>query len=73
MGDPFQDSPLLSALGSISKLLGDQDVRGVLIGGVAASLVGRPRFTSDIDLLVLDLDDRIFPSNRSYGRAELLP
>jgi len=61
MGDPFQDSPLLSALSSISSLLGDPDVRGVLIGGVAASLIGRPRFTNDIDLLVLDLDDRIPP------------
>jgi hypothetical protein len=59
VGDPFQDSPLLSALSSISDLLEDPGVRGVLIGGVAASLVGRPRFTNDIDLLVLDLDNRI--------------
>jgi predicted nucleotidyltransferase len=70
MDDPFQDSPFLSALGGISKLLHDPGVRGVLIGGVAASLLGRPRFTNDIDLLILDLDGRILPfieKLKSYG------
>jgi hypothetical protein len=32
--------------------LGESGVPGVVIGGVAASLLGRPRVTKDIDLLV---------------------
>jgi hypothetical protein len=32
--------------------LGESGVPGVVIGGVAASLLGRPRLTKDIDLLV---------------------
>jgi hypothetical protein len=31
----------------------------MIIGDLAASLLGRPRFTNDIDLIILDLDDRI--------------
>jgi hypothetical protein len=31
----------------------------MIIGGLAASLLGRPRYTNDIDLVILDLDDRI--------------
>jgi predicted nucleotidyltransferase len=50
---------LFSALDAVSGLLQDKTVQGVIIGGVAASLLGRPRFTNDIDLLVLDLDDRL--------------
>ena len=34
-------------------------MEGIIIGGLAASLLGRPRFTNDIDLVILDLDDRL--------------
>jgi hypothetical protein len=47
------------ALESVCQLLHQKDVHGMIIGGLAASLLGRPRFTNDIDLLILDLDDRI--------------
>jgi predicted nucleotidyltransferase len=47
------------ALESVCQLLRQKGVHGMIIGGLAASLLGRPRFTNDIDLLILDLDGRI--------------
>jgi predicted nucleotidyltransferase len=52
-------SHLLPALKSISQLLNEKDVEGIIIGGLAVSLIGRPRYTNDIDLVVLNLDDRL--------------
>jgi len=46
-------SPLIQALLDLIKWLQDRNVRGIIIGGVAASLLGRPRVTRDIDALVL--------------------
>ena len=31
----------------------------MVIGGLAVSLIGSPRYTNDIDLVILDLDDRL--------------
>jgi hypothetical protein len=45
------------AIKSVSQLLKESDVEGVIIGGLASSLLGRPRYTEDIDLLILNLDD----------------
>jgi hypothetical protein len=59
MPKDIRDNPLSPALKSVCELLRQQDVQGMIIGGLAASLLGRPRFTNDIDLLILDLDDRI--------------
>ena len=55
----IRDNLLSPALGSVCQLLRQKDVHGMIIGGLAASLLGRPRFTNDIDLIILDLDDRI--------------
>jgi predicted nucleotidyltransferase len=52
-------SHLLPALKSISQLLKENDVEGIIIGGLAVSLIGRPRYTNDIDLVILNLDDRL--------------
>ena len=46
-------SPLLQALRAVSQWLEAGTTPGALIGGVAASIQGRPRFTDDIDVLVL--------------------
>ena len=46
-------SPLLQALLDLIKWLQERNVRGIIIGGVAASLLGRPRVTRDIDALIL--------------------
>ena len=50
---------LFGALKSISLLLKNDDVEGMVIGGLAVSLIGRPRYTNDIDLVILNLDDRL--------------
>lgn len=46
-------SPLIEALQSLVRWLQAGNVQGVIIGGVAASILGRPRMTRDIDALVL--------------------
>ena len=45
--------PLREALGDLVSLFRAERVPGVLIGGVAASFLGRPRFTRDIDAIVV--------------------
>jgi hypothetical protein len=70
MSEKGQINPLSPAIKSISQLLREDDVEGMIIGGVAASLLGRPRFTNDIDLVVLDLDNRLpefFEKLKKFG------
>lgn len=50
--------PLLSALGDMIAWLESQQIKGVVIGGVAVSMLARPRFTRDIDAVVSLHDDR---------------
>lgn len=45
--------PLLDALDALQKLLLRFDNRGVIIGGAAVSIVGRARFTEDVDAMFL--------------------
>jgi len=45
-------SPLLAALAALSAWFRAEKVEGMVIGGVAASIVGRPRVTRDVDVLV---------------------
>jgi hypothetical protein len=47
------DTPLRSALDSVRLLLRTFDDRGLVLGGVAASILGRPRLTRDIDVALL--------------------
>ncbi|MGD9159762.1 MAG: hypothetical protein PVG39_15210 [Desulfobacteraceae bacterium] len=54
-----KSSHLLPALESVSLLLQENALKGMIIGGLAVSLLGRPRYTNDIDLVILDLDDRL--------------
>ena len=43
--------PLLPPLASIQRLLARFNERGMVIGGGAASLLGRPRLTADVDVV----------------------
>lgn len=45
-------TPLEEAIAAISLSLKAQRIRGMIIGGVAASLLGRPRMTRDVDVVV---------------------
>lgn len=46
-------APLLVALRDLMRWFEKSEVPGIVIGGVAASVLGRPRFTRDVDALVL--------------------
>lgn len=56
MPDGAELDPLRSALGAVAEWFEREAIRGAVIGGVAASLLGRPRMTRDIDVVVL-VDD----------------
>jgi hypothetical protein len=43
----------LEPLGALQHLLERFDNRGVIIGGIAASLLGQPRLTVDLDAVIL--------------------
>ena len=53
MPEPPELGPLLTVLRHLVAWLQAGKVQGVVIGGVAASLWGRPRLTRDLDALVL--------------------
>jgi hypothetical protein len=56
--EPASLSPLVPALHALCELLKKSHKRGMIIGGVAASLLGEPRLTADIDAtVVLDEGD----------------
>lgn len=62
--------PLLSALKDLTDWFKKDHVRGIVIGGVAASFLGRPRVTRDIDAVVMldnDLWNEFFSRSKEYG------
>jgi hypothetical protein len=46
-------APLLEPLSALQRLLNHFDNKGVIIGGIAASLLGQPRLTADLDAVIL--------------------
>lgn len=52
MSEPLSSPRFVGALRDLTVWLEGTGVVGVVIGGIAASLLGRPRVTKDIDLLV---------------------
>ena len=59
--------PLLHVLGAIRDWLDAGAVPGAIVGGVAASILGQPRFTEDIDVLVL-VETEDWPAFLAQGR-----
>lgn len=53
MPEPGDLTPLLAVLRDLVVWLQAGKVSGAVIGGLAASLLGRPRLTRDVDVLVL--------------------
>lgn len=45
--------PLLGPVGAVQRVIEQLNNKGVIIGGVAASLLGQPRLTADADALLL--------------------
>lgn len=55
---PESIAPLLAPLQALQNLLSQFMEQGVIIGGIAASLLGTPRYTVDLDaVFLLGLDD----------------
>ena len=46
-------SPFLAPLAALQRLLARFGDRGMVIGGVAASLLGQPRLTADLDAVII--------------------
>ncbi len=66
--DPL--APLLEVLRGFKSWLEGCHVNGVIIGGIAASILGRPRATRDVDALILLDDDNwesFVKSGAEYG------
>ncbi len=59
-------SPLLEALRNLIRWFESQHIPGVVVGGVAASILGRPRMTRDIDALIL-LEEKYWENFLSEG------
>ncbi|MBN1449681.1 MAG: nucleotidyltransferase [Anaerolineales bacterium] len=50
--------PFRETIESLQRLLQKYENRGVIIGGIAVGLLGKPRFTADVDaLFLLSIDD----------------
>lgn len=51
-------TPLMPSLVALQKLFSYFNDKGMVIGGVAASLLGRPRLTADVDaVMILSIED----------------
>ena len=57
---PADLTPLLAPLQALQNLITQFNNRGVIIGGIAASLLGAPRYTADLDAVFL-LDKKQLP------------
>lgn len=53
MKQPESTDPFLEPLAALQRLLTRFGERGVIMGGVAVSLLGKPRYTMDIDAMFL--------------------
>jgi len=53
-----KNDPLVKTLSVLKKLMNKLGCPWMIIGGVAASLLGKPRFTADVDVvIIIDLKD----------------
>lgn len=76
IGSPMTEAgdlrSLAEALADLMRWITEEDIHGVVIGGVAASLLGRPRLTADIDAIVLGDEmgwEAVIESARRFGIA----
>ncbi|MBM3802810.1 MAG: hypothetical protein FJW26_10950, partial [Acidimicrobiia bacterium] len=79
MGTPPPDATdlhLLVVLRSVVLWLAGQDIPYVIIGGVAVSLLAKPRFTQDVDVAIrFDVDqlERLLPTAAVHGLTPRRP
>lgn len=76
MISPTSLEPLQAPVAAIQRLIEKYDDQGIIIGGVAASLLGQPRLTADADaLLLLSIDEvpRLIALAEAEGLHPRLP
>ena len=66
-------APLLSPLAAVQRLLEYFDNQGLIIGGVAASMLGTPRLTADVDVVILLSVSRLPELFRVASELGLIP
>ena len=69
MNQPYHLEPLLDALDALQHLLSRFDNKGVIIGGAAVSILGRARFTEDVDAVFL-LSNKDLPRFLEMAKEE---
>ena len=69
MSQPDHIEPLLDALDALQHLLSRFDNKGVIIGGAAVSILGRARFTEDVDAVFL-LSNKDLPRLLEMAKKE---
>jgi hypothetical protein len=71
---PSEDvTPFLAPLAALQRLISYFEERGVIIGGIAASLLGKPRLTADIDAMLLLGTGKIPDLIEASQKEDLLP
>lgn len=66
MEEPFER--LIVALAALMRWFDEHELQAAVIGGVAASLRGKPRLTKDIDAVVVDADaEALVRSGADFG------
>ena len=66
-------APLMSPLAAVQRVLRRFKNQGMIIGGVAASLLGKPRLTADVDAVLLLSTDDLPRLMEAVTREGLLP
>jgi len=73
MSLPDEMAQFLAPLFALQKLLEHFHWRGVIIGGIASSLLGKPRLTADLDVLLLLSIQNIPEVLRTAERVGIYP
>jgi predicted nucleotidyltransferase len=67
------DESLQAALAALAKWLDETRIPAVIIGGVAASVLGRPRLTRDIDALAILPEDAWSQAVKAAAQFGIVP
>ncbi|OIO72152.1 MAG: hypothetical protein AUJ85_10765 [Elusimicrobia bacterium CG1_02_37_114] len=65
--------PFLKPIKDLSELIKVTNNKGIIIGGIAASILGKPRFTSDVDVLILFQKDDIAGFIKQADSCGIIP
>jgi hypothetical protein len=76
MNEPDPLEPLLGPVTAVQQLIDAFDQQGIIIGGIAVSLLSQPRLTADADaMLLLSLDDlpKLLQNAQTVGLIPRIP